>query len=298
MQIRVRALGCRPRDATKCRAGTTLGVRRAGRGRHGSMRRRRGACSRPLPMSRASLRRPPTRMRRRRQARHRPRRPAHRARAGPRDGERGAGARSSRGRDGASAAKDALADRSRPNRRARKPDAAPKRARAARGVAANSASWKSRRGYGEAHEAARRAEAAATAAPRRDEDAPAHRRACERDQARPARPARPPSLMSGEFGMALGDSAAANGGRRHSHVMPGHDHGPSVLPSKAWMPGTSPAMTSSDEDEPELLRRDALRHLAPIEPVGSGSGLRPSARRAVARWRHPAAGPASPDSAP
>ncbi len=30
MQIRVRALGCRPRDATKCRAGTTLGVRRAG----------------------------------------------------------------------------------------------------------------------------------------------------------------------------------------------------------------------------------------------------------------------------
>jgi hypothetical protein len=30
MQIRVRALGCRPRDATKCRAGTTLGVRRGG----------------------------------------------------------------------------------------------------------------------------------------------------------------------------------------------------------------------------------------------------------------------------
>ena len=30
MQVRVRALGCRPRDATKCRPGTTIGVRRPG----------------------------------------------------------------------------------------------------------------------------------------------------------------------------------------------------------------------------------------------------------------------------
>ncbi len=30
MQVRVRALGCLPRDPTKCRPGTTLGVRRAG----------------------------------------------------------------------------------------------------------------------------------------------------------------------------------------------------------------------------------------------------------------------------
>ena len=93
VQMLVRALGCRPRNAKKCRPGTDVGLRRAG--------------ARPPPLNAPAMRRAVAAFAGvarelaavdrgagglRFATRHRARPAAHRAHADPRDGERGAGA--------------------------------------------------------------------------------------------------------------------------------------------------------------------------------------------------------------